>query len=130
MIENLQKWIGALREELQECGEMLARMDYQQDLIMRRQEDSLLQSVAEIEAQGTVIQKVRRESAVSQSELARSIGLPEDVAFEDVMPFLPWEYRPLVQALIQENNELLVRVQQRSHQNHLLLVQVQRGVNS
>jgi flagellar biosynthesis/type III secretory pathway chaperone len=31
------------------------------------------------------------------------------------------DYRPLVQALVQENNELLVRVQQRARQNHLLL---------
>jgi flagellar biosynthesis/type III secretory pathway chaperone len=34
---------------------------------------------------------------------------------------LPADYRPLVQALVQENNELLVRVQQRVRQNHLLL---------
>ena len=34
---------------------------------------------------------------------------------------MPADYRPLLQALVQENNELLVRVQQRARQNHLLL---------
>ena len=36
-------------------------------------------------------------------------------------PRLPSDYQPLVMALVQENNELLVRVQQRSRQNHVLL---------
>jgi flagellar biosynthesis/type III secretory pathway chaperone len=34
---------------------------------------------------------------------------------------LPRDYRPLVSALMEENNELLRRVQQRARQNHLLL---------
>jgi flagellar biosynthesis/type III secretory pathway chaperone len=39
----------------------------------------------------------------------------------EITPRLPADYRPLVQALMLENNELLVRVQQRARQNHLLL---------
>ncbi len=38
-----------------------------------------------------------------------------------LIPLLPADYRPLVQALVDENNELLVRVRQRARQNHLLL---------
>jgi flagellar biosynthesis/type III secretory pathway chaperone len=34
---------------------------------------------------------------------------------------LPQHYSGLIQALVQENNELLVRVQQRARQNQLLL---------
>ena len=41
--------------------------------------------------------------------------------FAAIIPLLPPDYRPLVQALVQENNELLARVHQRTRQNHLLL---------
>jgi flagellar biosynthesis/type III secretory pathway chaperone len=34
---------------------------------------------------------------------------------------MPPDYRPLAKALVDENNELLARVQQRARQNHLLL---------
>jgi hypothetical protein len=34
---------------------------------------------------------------------------------------LPADYQPLVDALVAENNELLIRVQQRARQNHLML---------
>ena len=37
------------------------------------------------------------------------------------MPQLPAAYRPLVTALVQENNHLLARVRSRARQNHLLL---------
>ena len=37
------------------------------------------------------------------------------------MPLLPSDYRPLIRALVEENNELMFRVQQRARQNHLLL---------
>jgi hypothetical protein len=48
-------------------------------------------------------------------------GLLETAPFADVLPRLTPEYRPLVSALVDENNDLLRRVQQRSRQNHLLL---------
>jgi hypothetical protein len=121
MIEKLKDLIGALRAELQQYGEMLARLDYHQDLVVRRQSDNLLQSVADIEAQGVVIQEARRQREHCREELARTLGLPDDASFADIAPVLPDDYRPLLTALVQENNELLVRIQQRSRQNHLLL---------
>jgi flagellar biosynthesis/type III secretory pathway chaperone len=121
MMEKLQNLIGALREELQEYGEMLARLDHHQDLVMRRQTDTLLDSVAQLEAQSAVIQAARDRRERARKELAQALGLSEDAPFADIGPLLPGDYRPLLVALVQENNELLVRIQQRSRQNHLLL---------
>jgi flagellar biosynthesis/type III secretory pathway chaperone len=53
--------------------------------------------------------------------LARNLGLPDNASFAVILPELPADYLPLMQALVQENNELLQRVQQRVRQNHLLL---------
>jgi flagellar biosynthesis/type III secretory pathway chaperone len=118
---SLPNLIEALREELKQYGEMLARLDHQQQLVMHRQTDDLFQSVTDITAQAGVIAAARREREQRQRHVARLLNLPETAGFGDILPLLPPDYRPLVQALFQENNELLVRVQQRARQNHLLL---------
>jgi flagellar biosynthesis/type III secretory pathway chaperone len=38
-----------------------------------------------------------------------------------LIPLLPADYQPLLQALVDENNELLARVRRRARQNHLML---------
>jgi flagellar biosynthesis/type III secretory pathway chaperone len=124
MNELLQNLIEALREELKEYGEMLALLDQQQQLVMHRQTQDMLQGVAAINAQSDTIAAARRERGRRQRLIAQQLALPEDAAFAALIPRLPAEYRPLVQALVQENNELLVRVQQRARQNHLLLSRV------
>ena len=121
MIESLQDLIDSLREELQQYGEMLARLDQQQELISRRVSEDLLQSTVEIESQSRVLQNARRQRFQWQREVARGLRLPDDAPFAEITPLLPENYRPLVAALVQENNELLTRVQQRSRQNHVLL---------
>jgi flagellar biosynthesis/type III secretory pathway chaperone len=121
MLESIQQLIVALREELQQYGEMLALLDRQQQLVVIRAGAEVFQSVGQIQGQATVIlgARVRREECRRQA--ARKLGRPEETLFTDLIPLLPAEYRPLVKALVDENNELLVRVQQRARQNHLLL---------
>lgn len=123
MIPYLQNLITALREELHEYGEMLARLDEQQEFVMRREADGILQSVATIQEQGEVIQRARRIREERQNDLAQRVGLGAGAEFAQMIPRMPEDYRPLVGALVQENNELLVRIQQRARQNHMLLRQ-------
>ncbi len=118
---KLQVLIEALRDELQQYGEMLARLDLQQELIVRRASDDLLQIVTQIEAHGLVLLNARSRRNVCQQETSLAFGLPSSAPFRELIPRLPEDYRPLVDALVDENNELLVRVQQRARQNHLLL---------
>jgi flagellar biosynthesis/type III secretory pathway chaperone len=117
----LSNLIEALREELKQYGEMLAVLDQQQSSVVRRQTGDLLQNVASINSQAEVIAGVRNEREQHQRHVARQLGLAESASFEVIIPLLPSDYRPLVQALVQENNECLIRVQQRTRQNHLLL---------
>jgi flagellar biosynthesis/type III secretory pathway chaperone len=118
LISNL---VESLREELKQYGEMLARLDQQQNTVVQRQTENLLLNVASINAQAEVIAAVRGEREQYQRNLARELDLPPDANFAAIIPLLPPDYRPLVEALVQENNELLVRVHQRTRQNHLLL---------
>lgn len=121
MKEILEPLIHALRDELQQYGEMLARLDTQQEMLFRRAARDLLEAVASIEAQAEVIRVTRRDREVRQGNVARALRRPDTATFAELIPLLPEDYRLLVGALVQENNELLVRVQQRTRQNHLLL---------
>jgi flagellar biosynthesis/type III secretory pathway chaperone len=123
MIAYLQNLIAALREELHEYGEMLARLDEQQELVMKREADGILASVSTIQDQSATIQRARELREARQTELAAKLGLEGKAEFSNIVPRLPEDYRPLVSALVQENNALLMRIQHRARQNHLLLRQ-------
>jgi hypothetical protein len=121
MIESIQDLIGALRAELQEYGEMLALLDRQQQMIVARAAGEVFQSISIIQAQGVAIQSARARREECRSQTARKTGQAGEAPFAVLIPLLPADYRPLVKALVDENNELLVRVHQRARQNHLLL---------
>lgn len=132
-MDTLKRLINLLREELKHYGEMLARLDHQQDLVIHRASDDLLASVSSVQAQAAAIQQARALREQTQLELADEMGSPEPT-FANLIPRLPADYRPLVSALVDENNELLIRVQQRARQNHLLLTRsvesMQRLINT
>jgi hypothetical protein len=121
MKDALENLIQALRDELQQYGEMLARLDQQQECVMTRRSEELLEATGGIEVQSQAMQLSRHQRVDHQAEVARAVGLPGDAPFAEIIPKLPENYRPLVQALIQENNESLGRIHQRSRQNHIML---------
>ena len=121
MNEPLQQLIEALRHELQQYGEMLALLEQQQDSVLHRRSEDLLQTVGAIHTQARTLQQARDHREACRRRLARELGLPESAPFSDLLARIPPDYRPLLEALVQENNDLLIRVQQRARQNHLLL---------
>jgi hypothetical protein len=121
MIPALDKLIAALREELTQYGEMLALLDQQQDCVVAHAADEVLLTVSTVNQQTAVVKQTREQRQLCQQELASVLSLPGEASFQQLIPRLPEDYRPLVQALVQENNELLARIQQRVRQNHILL---------
>ncbi len=121
MTEHIENLVTTLREELQHYGEMLALLDQQQESAINRVTDDMLAATTAIQNHSQVIQTARREREQRQRELSRLLGTIESATFAELIPQLPDAYRPLVQSLVQENNSLLERVQQRAQQNHLVL---------
>ncbi len=110
-----------LRNELHHYGEILVLLDQQQEFVISQAADDVIRSVTGINQQMTVIQQARREREACQAQVARTLREPEDSAFATLIPRLPEAVRSAVAALVRENNDLLIRVQQRARQNHLLL---------
>ena len=121
MIEFVEKLVSALREELQQYGEMLVRLDDQQELVMGRSAAALLESVPHVEAQSAILTEAREVRYAAMKALCTMLRLPAETSFKDLLPNVPADYRPLLDALVQENNELLQRIHQRARQNHILL---------
>lgn len=121
MTEALDKLVADLRSELTQYGEMLALLDQQQESAINRMTDDMVAATTAIQNQGAVLQTARRQRESSQKALACSLAVAETSTFVELLPLLPPAYQPLVRSLVEENNGLLTRIQQRARQNHLVL---------
>lgn len=121
MNEELDCLVAALREELAQYGEMLALLDQEQEHVVARGTQELLDTVASINKQSDVIRGAREQRGLRQRAVAALLGLGDESTFEDLQGALPENYNILITELVNENNELLQRVQSRARQNHVLL---------
>jgi hypothetical protein len=121
----VQDLIEALRDELKEYGEMLALLE---------QSETRMPWVTAVHAQAVTIASARSHREVCRRRVANHLRLPEDSSWPALLPRFATEQQPLLQALIQENHELFIRVQQRASQHHQLLHRItelmQRSVGS
>jgi hypothetical protein len=121
MLESLKKLIEALRDELQNYGEMLVLLDRQQEYLMNRAANEVSQSISLVQTQGMAIQAARERREECRRQVAVEAGQLDTTSFGELIPLLPADYQPLLKALVEENNELLFRVRRRARQNHLML---------
>jgi hypothetical protein len=121
MIEALEHLIDALRQELQHYGELLRLLDCQRQFMMVRAPEEVFQSIAPIQTQGATIRNARAHREHCQRDIARLVLQPDNADFPILIPFVIPDYRPLIQALVDENNELLYRVRRRAGENQLFL---------
>jgi flagellar biosynthesis/type III secretory pathway chaperone len=113
--------IECLREELTQYGELLALMQEQQDLIIARHAEALQQNLARVEEQVARVGVARQAREQARRAAIAALGAPAEISFRRLTTQLPAEYQPLLDALVAEINQILLRVQQWLRQNHLLL---------
>ena len=121
MIPLLEQLVAALRAELHQYGEMLALLERQQALVVKRAASELLQTVSDVNAQTAVIGVARQQREGCQRAVARDLNLPETASLSDVIQHVPQPEAVLLQTLLDENNKCLRRVKQNAGQNRLLL---------
>lgn len=120
MKDRLEHLIDGLREELKQYGEMLALLEQQQEAVMQRSSVEVFRTTSSIDSQAAMIQACRQAREDCQKSLAAILNA-SDTSITGLLPLIPPDYRPLVSALVQENNELLARAQQRARQNQMIL---------
>ena len=70
-------------------------------------------SISQIQGHGSVIQETRSRREEWRRSVAAAAGQAENTRFSALIPLLPADYQPLLKALVDENNELLLRVRRR-----------------
>jgi hypothetical protein len=117
----LNDFIEALRGELQQYGEMLARFDdAEEHIALDTAKDVPVWAKALQEQEGIVALTRRRREQV-QRQLACSLSLPQETDLAEVVPLLPRQHQLLVRALMDENRALSARVGQRANEIRQLL---------
>ena len=121
MTESIANLVSALRQELEQYGEMLALLDGQQRQIGARSAEEVYQSIGPVKRQGLAMQQARQHREECRARLAETLHQARDTTFAQLMALLPEDGRPLLAGLVRQNNDLLARVRQRARQNHLRL---------
>ena len=112
MKAELDNLIATLRDELTQYGELLALLEQQQDLIVSRSAEGLLENLGAINAQVPIVAAARQHRDQLRKELATAAGQPTTISFRQLIVLVPKEYQPLLEALVDEINDLLMRSQQ------------------
>ena len=116
-----EELLNMLRDELQEYGGLIGLLSAQQQSILNRREESLLQLNQSVQTQmqaSQVLQK-RRQNMVSM--LALSYGEPERTTLSELVSHFPDVTRPMFESIIDEINSLITRVREKVLQNQRLL---------
>lgn len=119
-----EPWIiiaDALRTEIAGFGGLLNLFEQQQKRLFARDTDAVLQLSTDIEAQTRQMQLDRQLRERIVAEFALTQGQPATATLRSLLPFLPADARPLLEALIADVNRLIHRVRQLTRQNHQLL---------
>ena len=116
----LKDLIEALRGELQQYGEMLARFDDADANNMQPTAEEAQVRVKALQEQAGVVEMALRRREKVQRQFARYLCLPGGACLTDIIPLLPRQQQLLVRALMDENQELSVRVQRRANRKRQL----------
>jgi len=121
MNEELNNLITALREELTQYGEVLALMQEQQQFIINRSANELLLNLNVVNEQMEKVSVARNHREACRRALVATLGATEETTFRQMTEMLSPEVQPLLNALVEEINQLLQHIQKWLRQNHMLL---------
>jgi len=121
MTFNCDNLIEALRDELQEHGGLLGLFDEQQKAILDRKPEVVLAIQESILLQVTTINQCRKHREQIAAEFAVATGQQPDSPLRVLIEGAAEVVRPLLNALIDEVNQLISRTRRRGQQNQMLL---------
>ncbi len=116
-----EELLNMLRDELQEYGGLIGLLSAQQQSILNRKEESLLQLNQSVQTQMQASQVLQKRRQTMVSLLAKSYGEPERTTLSELVPHFPDVTRPMFESIIDEINSLITRVREKVMQNQRLL---------
>lgn len=120
MTGYVEQLVEALRTELQHYGEMLALLDAREPA-NNPGLPALLSSCESIRRQGAAIDDARTRRLELTSRLAWAAGHPDQPSIPGLLPALPPDYQPLLDALHHEVESVVHEVRARACVGHAQL---------
>lgn len=121
MNASLENVVEALRNELQQYGELLALLEAQLGSLKRHEPSQALDTAIALEAQRLRLEAARCQRQDAHRKLAWSAGRPDAATFQALQDAVPRQYQELLDALIQDINHAIAQTQERVMANHSLL---------
>jgi flagellar biosynthesis/type III secretory pathway chaperone len=121
---NWEELLNLLRDELQEYGGLIGLLSAQQQSILNRKEESLLQLNQSVQTQMEASQILQKRRQGMVCSLAKSFGESERSTLSELVPHFPDVTRPMFESIIEEINSLITRVREKVMQNQRLLARL------
>lgn len=121
---NWEELLDLLRNELQEYGGLIGLLNAQQQSILSRQSDSLLEINQSVQTQMEASQILQKRRQGYVSHLARNFGRSEKSTLSELIPHLPDVTQPMFESIIEEINSLISNVRRKVTQNQRLLARL------
>lgn len=118
---NWEDLLGLLRDELQEYGGLVGLLSAQQQSILNRRPESLLEINQSVQTQMEASQMLQRRRQGFVSSLASSYGEPDESTLSELVPHFPVVTQPMFQSIIEEINSLISQIRRKIEQNQRLL---------
>ena len=122
--KNWEELLELLRTELQEYGGLIGLLNAQQQTILSRQSDSLLEINQSVQTQMEASQILQKRRQGYVSHLARTFGRSEESTLSELLPHLPDVTQPMFESIIEEINSLISNVRRKVAQNQRLLARL------
>ena len=113
--------LSLLRDELQEYGGLVGLLTAQQQSILNRQPDNLLQLNQSVQTQMESSQILHKRRLGFVSSLAYSFGESYEASLTQLVPHFPDVTRPMFESIIEEINNLITNIRRKIEQNQRLL---------
>ena len=110
-----------LRDELQEYGGLIGLLSAQQQSILNRRPDSLMELNQSVQTQMEASQILHKRRQGFVSSLAQKFGESEGSSLSEIVDHFPDVTQPMFQSIIEEINNLITQIRKRIAQNGRLL---------
>ena len=118
---NWENLLGLLRDELQEYGGLVGLLSAQQQSILNRRPESLLEINQSVQTQMEASQMLQRRRQGFVSSLASSYGESGESTLSELVPHFPDVTQPMFQSIIEEINSLISQIRRKIEQNQRML---------
>ncbi|MDA7756979.1 flagellar protein FlgN [Opitutales bacterium] len=113
-----------LRDELQEYGGLIGLLSAQQQSILNRRPDSLMELNQSVQTQMEASQILHKRRQGFVSSLAQGFGESENSSLSEIVDHFPDVTQPMFHSIIEEINSLISQVRKKIEQNQRLLMRL------